>query len=78
MSSQNLNIRFNRVGISAQPARTAALMDLAAQMPAAVLAALLGIEVTTAQGWVTEVGQNGAYAADIARRHRPPSKRAHP
>ncbi|WP_075835874.1 hypothetical protein [Rhodococcus sp. YL-1] len=78
MSSQNLNIRFNRVGISAQPARTAALMDLAAQMPAAVLAALLGIEVATAQGWVTEVGQNGAYAADIARRHRPSSEQANP
>lgn len=49
MSCQHLNIRLKRVGISAQSARTAALMDLAAQMPAAVLAALLGTEVATAQ-----------------------------
>jgi len=73
MSSHHLNARLKRFGIPAQAARTTALMDLAGQLPAAVLAALLGLKVTTAQGWVTEVGQRGTYAAELIRRSTPTS-----
>ena len=45
-------------------------MDLAAQLPVAVLSALLGFGVITAQQWVTEVGQRGSYAAELARRSK--------
>jgi hypothetical protein len=43
--------RLGRLGIHAQPGRRAALLQLAADVPAAVLADLLGIAVTTAADW---------------------------
>ncbi|MFF5038067.1 hypothetical protein [Nocardia salmonicida] len=70
ISSHYLNQRLKLLGIPAQAARNTALMDLAGQLPAAVLSALLGIDVTTAQDWVNEVGQQGAYAAELVRRAR--------
>lgn len=40
-----------RLGVHAQPGRRAALQELAAEVPAAVLADLLGAAVTTAVKW---------------------------
>ncbi|WP_067509321.1 hypothetical protein [Nocardia puris] len=68
MSSHHLNGRLKRLGISAQTARNTALMDLASHLPAAVLSALLGLDVVTAQGWIAEVGQRRSYAAALAQR----------
>jgi hypothetical protein len=67
--------RLARVGIQAKPARTAALIQLAAELPASVLARSLGISVRTAVNWQhASSGDWVAYAADIGQRH--PSQRS--
>jgi hypothetical protein len=66
--------RLRALGIPAQAARRAALIDLAAQMPAAVLADILGLHPTTAVKWMHEAGADWArYAAELTRtrNHQP-------
>jgi len=46
-----LGIRLKRVGVPAQASRTTAIMQLAAELPAAVLAGFLGIHPQTAVVW---------------------------
>ena len=56
------------LGIRAMPGRRAALIDLAAQLPAAVLADLLNLSPGTAVRWMHQAGADwNRYAADIAR-----------
>jgi len=51
------------------PGRRAALLDLAAQIPAAVLADILGLHATTAAKWMHQAGGDWSrYAAELARR----------
>jgi hypothetical protein len=58
--------------IQARPARNSALMEYAAQLPAVVLARLLGAAAPTATRWTGAAGaQKAAYAADLARRTKP-------
>jgi len=48
--------------------RRAALISLAAQMPAAVLADLLGLQPTTTVRWMHQAGADwNRYAAELAR-----------
>jgi hypothetical protein len=54
----SLNNQLNRHGISARPARNGALAALASDLPAAVLADLLGIHINTAVRWVTYARQD--------------------
>ena len=57
------------LGIYAQTGRRAALLDLATQLPAAVLADLLGLHQTTAAKWMHQAGGDwSGYAAELARR----------
>ena len=50
------------------PVRRAALIDLAAQLPAAVLADCLNLSPGTAVRWMHQAGADwNRYAADIAR-----------
>jgi hypothetical protein len=66
--------RLRKLGVATQPGRRAALMDLAAQLPAAVLADLLNLHPTTAAKWMHEAGGDWSrYAAQIARsrNHQP-------
>jgi len=59
-----LRTRLAGIGIECIPARNAALIQLASQVPAAVIADLLGIHVSTATKWVALGGGNWAsYAA---------------
>ncbi len=53
IANHALTTRLNRHGISVRPARNGALAALAADLPAAILADLLGMHVTTAVRWVT-------------------------
>ncbi|MFV0434311.1 MAG: hypothetical protein ACK5LO_10055 [Leucobacter sp.] len=46
-----LGMRLKRVGVAAQASRTTAMMQLAAELPAAVLAGFLGIHPQTAVVW---------------------------
>ena len=64
-----LGERLRAIGIYAQPGRRAALLDLAAQLPAAVLADLLGLHENTAARWMHQAGGDWSrYAAELARR----------
>ena len=61
--------RLRAIGIYAQTGRRAALTGLAAQLPAAVLADLLGLHETTAAKWIHQTGGDWTrYAAELARR----------
>jgi hypothetical protein len=64
-----LGERLRAIGIYAQTGRRAALLDLAAQLPAAVLADLLGLHENTAAKWMHQAGGDwSSYAAELARR----------
>jgi hypothetical protein len=54
---------------------TAALFQLATELPAAVLARTLGIDITVAVTWQrAAAGDWGAYAADVANRSPQPPR----
>jgi hypothetical protein len=58
-------------------ARSAALFQLATELPAAVLARMLGIHITVAVAWQrASAGDWASYAAEVARRpgQRTPDK----
>ena len=66
--------RLRALGIPVQAGRRAALTDLAARMPAAVLADILGIGPRTAVRWMHQAGADWTrYAAELARdrNHQP-------
>jgi hypothetical protein len=73
ITAARLGERLRAIGIYAQTGRRAALLDLAAQLPAAVLADLLGLHETTAAKWMHQAGGDWSrYAAELARRpHQP-------
>jgi hypothetical protein len=68
ITASQLGKRLRALGIYAMPGRRAALTDLAAKLPAAVLADLLNISSGTAVNWMHEAGGDWSrYAAEIAR-----------
>jgi len=68
ITASRLGARLGPLGIDARAARRAALIQLAAQLPAPVLADSLGITATTATDWVKTAGGDWAnYAASTAR-----------
>ena len=74
ITAARLADRLRALGIPTQPARRAALIDLAAKLPAAVLADLLNLHPTTAVRWMREAGGDWSrYAADIARTRQSPT-----
>jgi hypothetical protein len=61
--------RLKNIGLSPQQDRSTALFALAAELPAAILARMLGIHIAVAVQWQRAAsGDWGAYAADISRR----------
>ena len=74
ITAARLGQRLRALGIYAMTGRRAALTDLAAQLPAAVLADLLNLAPGTAVHWMHEAGADwNRYAADLARsrNHQP-------
>ena len=68
LTPSRLGERLRKLGLRAQPARRATLTDLAAQLPAAVMADLLNLAPTTAVHWVRDAGGDWSrYAAQLAR-----------
>lgn len=69
-----LGLRLRALGIYTMAGRRAALTDLAAQLPSAVLADLLGLAPKTAVNWMRQAsGDWSRYAAELARsRHHHP------
>ena len=64
--------RLHAIGISPRQGRSTALLTLAAEVPAAILAKTLGIHVQVAIQWQKiSAGDWTAYAADVSRRTAP-------
>jgi hypothetical protein len=71
ISAFQLTERLRQLGIRSGQARSAALFQLATDLPATVLARLLGIHITVAAAWQrASAGDWAAYAAEVSRRAR--------
>lgn len=69
VSADRLGQRLIAVGIHPGQARSTALFALAAEVPAAILARMLGIHIQVAVQWQkASAGDWAAYAADVSRR----------
>jgi hypothetical protein len=70
LSAFRMAERLRELGIQASRARSAALFQLAADLPAAILARTLGIHISVAASWQrASAGDWLSYAADISRRN---------
>ena len=69
VSADRLGQRLRVLGIRPAHARSAALFQLATELPAAILARMLGIHIQVAVAWQhASAGDWTGYAADVARR----------
>jgi hypothetical protein len=69
ISAYQLRQRLAALGVTASDLRTAALFQLATELPAAILARTLGIHITVAVAWQRAAsGDWTTYAADVSRR----------
>jgi len=74
ISACRLAGRLRQLGLRPGPARSTALFGLATDLPAALLARLLGINISVAVAWQrASSGDWAAYAADYSRRQRSPA-----
>ncbi|MEU4770204.1 hypothetical protein AB0H12_44020 [Actinosynnema sp. NPDC023794] len=66
-----LGNRLQRIGLNPRQDRSTALFALATELPAAMLARMLGIHIAVAVQWQrASSGDWAAYAADVSRRTR--------
>ncbi|WP_084270554.1 hypothetical protein [Mycobacterium avium] len=73
LSAFRMAERLRQLGIQASRARSAALFQLAGELPAAVLARTLGIHISVAAAWQrASSGDWLAYAAEISRSQKRP------
>jgi hypothetical protein len=71
ISADQLTQRLRQLGIRSGQARSAALFQLATDLPAAILARMLGIHISVAAAWQrASAGDWTAYAAEISRGSR--------
>ncbi|WP_406471047.1 hypothetical protein OH738_36200 [Streptomyces hirsutus] len=69
ISAWAMGERLRKLGIRLAEARSTALFQLATELPAAVLARTLGIDITVAVKWQrAAAGDWAAYAAEVSRR----------
>lgn len=69
ISASRLTERLRSIGVRAGPARTEALMQLSRELPAAVIAKMLGVHIAVAVQWQQIAsGDWTTYAADYSRR----------
>lgn len=72
INAGHLGQRLKDLGIQPGQARSTALLQLAAELPAALLARMLGIHISVAVAWQhASAGDWASYAADVSRRTRP-------
>jgi hypothetical protein len=73
ISAEQLTPRLRQIGLRSGNARSAALFGLAGELPAALLARLLGIHISVAVAWQrASSGDWTHYAADYSRRQPTP------
>jgi hypothetical protein len=69
LTDEVIGNRLHRIGIRPKSDRATALFGLATELPAAVLARMLGVHIKVAVQWQkASAGDWAAYAADVARR----------
>jgi hypothetical protein len=69
IGDDRLGIRLQNIGLHARQARSTALFALATEIPAAILARMLGIHIQVAVQWQrASAGDWMIYAADVSRR----------
>jgi hypothetical protein len=79
ISAYHLAERLRQLGLRPAQSRTTALFGLATELPAAVLARLLGIHIKVAVKWQhASAGDWTTYAADYSRRKPAPAEDAEP
>jgi hypothetical protein len=72
ISPDRLGQRLRSIGIRPAQARSTALFQLATELPAAILARMLGIHIKVAVQWQqASAGDWAAYAAEVSRRNSP-------
>ncbi|MFD5786702.1 hypothetical protein ACFWH1_08690 [Streptomyces sp. NPDC127037] len=72
ISAWAMGERLRKLGIRLVQARSTAMFQLATELPAAVLARTLGIDITVAvKGQRAAAGDWAAYAAEVSQRVRP-------
>ena len=72
ISAYQLAERLRQIGIRSGQSRSTALFQLATDLPAAILARMLGIHITVAVAWQrASAGDWAAYAAEVSRRNTP-------
>jgi hypothetical protein len=77
ISAYQLAGRLRQLGVRSGQSRSAALFQLATDLPAALLARLLGIHISVAVAWQrASAGDWMAYAADVSRRGTDPAQPA--
>ncbi|MFB7109191.1 hypothetical protein [Streptomyces sp. NPDC056291] len=69
LSDSQIGQRLHKIGIRPQQDRSTALFTLAAELPAAILARMLGVHIQVAVQWQKASGGDwAAYAADVSQR----------
>ncbi|KOU36434.1 hypothetical protein [Streptomyces sp. WM6378] len=64
-----LRLRLQKIGLRPRQDRSTALFTLAAELPAAILARMLGVHIQVATQWQkASAGDWAAYAADVSQR----------
>jgi len=72
ISAYQLGRRLRQIGLHPAQARSTALFQLATELPAALLARMLGVHISVAVNWQhISAGDWTRYAADISRRPSP-------
>jgi hypothetical protein len=73
ISAYSIAERLRQLGVRPGPSRSTALFQLATELPAALLARMLGIHITVAVAWQrASAGDWTNYAADYSRRDHQP------
>jgi hypothetical protein len=77
VSSYRLTERLRQLGLRPGQDRSAALFHLSTELPAALLARMLGIHITVAVAWQrASAGDWTTYAAEVSRRPNPQGTQA--
>ncbi|MFJ2094646.1 hypothetical protein ACIOEW_36125 [Streptomyces sp. NPDC087901] len=72
LGDDRIGQRLHKIGIQPQQDRSTALFTLATEIPAAILARMLGVHIQVAVQWQKASGGDwAAYAADVSQRQRP-------
>lgn len=71
LTDSQIGIRLHKIGIRPKQDRSTALFTLATELPAAILARMLGVHIKVAVQWQkASAGDWAAYAADVSQRSR--------